>query len=286
MSDTSAATPSPPSDLPPKTKDEEYKISAMPAVRQCTQEEYEQVVKSLTSDLKPYQIDLWNTLKAFHADESQQSLDFPATLTNNERLTVHQLADIFGMAHESSGRGQKRFIRCEKKKTPKSDTPSFEEMYFFKGYIGLMGPCVDSYANQAKGHIPSEYIEPRVKRDGPKHHITILTKKELKALSSKGEDEDFDDNTVIKLLTKLSEEVKNDWQDMGLGRVSAEANGEINEAFYKIVHWDAANKFRKELGLPEKQYALLRICQHVSNFYFIFFLFSFVLLPFAAFISQ
>lgn len=51
----------------------------------------------IVGGLKPYQVDLMKQLKNFNEDSTSSSFDFPCTLTANERQTVHQLADIFGI---------------------------------------------------------------------------------------------------------------------------------------------------------------------------------------------
>ncbi len=81
------------------------------------------------------------------------------------------------------------------------------------------------------------------------------------------------DSDCIPIFTNIKQEVVDDWEDLGLGMVKEENN----EAYYKVCKWDSANKFRKQLGLPEKEYVI-----HLLDFL----LPSYIALLYTAFISQ
>jgi len=59
-------------------------------------------------------------LKDFTLDDSKTELEFPTTLSNTERKSVHALAEEFGLSHFSKG-SKIRYIPVEKKENVKID---------------------------------------------------------------------------------------------------------------------------------------------------------------------
>ncbi|XP_065794024.1 DNA-binding protein SMUBP-2 [Muntiacus reevesi] len=53
----------------------------------------------------------------FVASEKMQ-LEFPASLNSHDRLRVHQIAEEFGLRHDSSGKGRERFLTVSKRVPP------------------------------------------------------------------------------------------------------------------------------------------------------------------------
>ena len=118
-------------------------------------------------------------------------------------------------------------------------------------------------------------LQKRIKRDGPIHHITLMTRPEintaLKNLDSKELDHLFnieqketmkngtEEEKVEILMNVISKVVINDYQGLGLGKVSQKMsqyeNGhnhksdEINDAYFVIIDWPSAQKLRTTLGL-------------------------------------
>ncbi len=43
-----------------------------------------------------------------------------------------------------------------------------------------------------------------------------------------------------------------DWEDLGLGRVAASAEG--NEAFFRVISWPSGDEARAAVGLPGKDF--------------------------------
>ena len=135
------------------------------------------------------------------------------------------------------------------------------------GYIGLFGDVVDSIADKyICDIIPEEYRLKRIKRDGPPHHITLMTRPEIQtALKSMEEkfpeimndksatnatgEEDSGLKTDLQKLLKLSaEHVKGDLEPVGLGKIAAQEEND-NECYFVILNWPSASKFRNLLGL-------------------------------------
>lgn len=136
------------------------------------------------------------------------------------------------------------------------------------GYIGLFGDVVDSIADRYISEIiPEEYNLKRIKRDGPPHHITLMTRPEiqtaLKSMEEKFPDiikqitsSDNDDkqdgsemkSELQKLLKIVARNVKADIEPLGLGRIVGQDETE-NECYFVVLNWPSASKFRDLLGL-------------------------------------
>uniref|UniRef100_A0A452E999 DNA-binding protein SMUBP-2 n=1 Tax=Capra hircus TaxID=9925 RepID=A0A452E999_CAPHI len=62
------------------------------------------------------------TIVEFMASEKTQ-LEFPASLNPHDRLRVHQIAEEFGLRHDSTGKGRERFITVSKRALPTPAAP-------------------------------------------------------------------------------------------------------------------------------------------------------------------
>jgi hypothetical protein len=51
--------------------------------------------------------------------------------------------------------------------------------------------------------------------------------------------------------TRVQETAVDDWQDVGLGRLT---EGEANEVFFRVVRWESGQKARAAMGLPPKDF--------------------------------
>jgi len=152
------------------------------------------------------------------------------------------------------------------------DPNTVVEYVYYKGYIGFAGDLVDAVSSSDSIHglhdssvstkskpvsalVPSDYITRRSSRDGTqRHHITLISKPELATLS-------LSTDGPRDVLKQIAEKVKDDWRDLGLGRVTS-ANG-TEEAFFRLVEWPSAQQFRKELGLPFKV-PFIFICSFIT----------------------
>ncbi|XP_043307701.1 DNA-binding protein SMUBP-2 isoform X1 [Cervus canadensis] len=59
----------------------------------------------------------------FVASEKTQ-LEFPASLNSHDRLRVHQIAEEFGLRHDSTGKGRERFVTVSKRVPPAPAAPA------------------------------------------------------------------------------------------------------------------------------------------------------------------
>lgn len=59
----------------------------------------------------------------FVASEKTQ-LEFPASLNSHDRLRVHQIAEQFGLRHDSTGKGRERFVTVSKRVPPAPAAPA------------------------------------------------------------------------------------------------------------------------------------------------------------------
>jgi hypothetical protein len=133
------------------------------------------------------------------------------------------------------------------------------------GYIGLFGNIVDTITNKyICDLIPEEHRLKRIKRDGPPHHITLMTRPEIQtALKSMEEkfpelikkdnrEVSFDDSELKgdlqALLRLVADHVKGDLEPLGLGRIQSQDDAD-NECFFVVLNWPSASKFRNLLGL-------------------------------------
>ena len=187
-------------------------------------------------------------------------VDFSNTLNLNERMRVHHIAEQFGVEHFSRGSNPFRYICALSRTGPR------ENNFQYFGYIGLFGEIVDTIANQYLSDIiPEEHRLKRIKRDGPPHHITLMTRPEIQTALKSMEEKfpelmkrdgpkeiSFDDSELKgdlqKLLKLVSEHVKGDLEPLGLGRISCEEDAD-NECYFVVLNWPSASKFRNLLGL-------------------------------------
>lgn len=184
--------------------------------------------------------------------QSAPELSFEASLSADERRRLHALADQFALAHSSRGEGGDRHVVVQKRGY---------EFVFQGGYIGLFGPKVDLAGQSATESVPDSYKQKRVGRDGNVFHLTIALKRDFAAIMKHLPQSRFaeryaqlrekyssitgtqhDANIIMDL---VAENVRDDWKDLGLGRI---VDGD-NETYYKVVRWESAAQFRKDIGL-------------------------------------
>eukprot|EP01114_Cavostelium_apophysatum_P004264 TRINITY_DN14454_c0_g1_i1.p1 TRINITY_DN14454_c0_g1~~TRINITY_DN14454_c0_g1_i1.p1 ORF type:complete len:280 (-),score=49.84 TRINITY_DN14454_c0_g1_i1:25-864(-) len=178
----------------------------------------------------------WNTLSQFMQGEENE-YEFPTSLTNVDRKRLHEIAEEFGLNHFSRG-SKIRFITVQKKVYQQQD----EWQYF--GYAGLFGPSVNAATKRDIEVVPEKEISQKIRRDGPISHITLLSKDEvIRVLRTSF-------SNVEALMDAIASKVIDDWEDLGLGRIEHDKN----RAWFKVVRWRSADDFRKELGLPKKDF--------------------------------
>lgn len=164
------------------------------------------------------------------------------------------------MTHDSQGKGPNRHIVVSNEKPKDNQTTQsegFTEYLFFTGYIGLKGSTVEYSANRWKHKVDEDYIKKREQRDGEHHHITLVNKKELESIVEKLKIEDSVKYSSINfkhiastLMKDISNQVKNDWIEKGLGKLV----DQDNEAFFVVVSWESLNNWRKARGLAPRDF--------------------------------
>jgi hypothetical protein len=118
----------------------------------------------------------------------------------------------------------------------------------FSGYVALRGNSIDAAAMQFEEAVKIEYREKRWKRDGgKKHHITLLSRKEMEELSvKKTGKKKVGKELISETLFSMKESIRNDWVAVGLGRVEGD---EQNEVYFVVCDWQSANDWREKNGL-------------------------------------
>ncbi|KAG2379240.1 hypothetical protein C9374_007379 [Naegleria lovaniensis] len=224
----------------------------------------------------------YKCLKSFVEDEKAHVFDFSNTLNLAQRKRVHSLAEEFNLDHFSRGSNPFRYICVSKRNLKMRD----EFQYF--GYIGLFGHSIDELVKKYNINPDMSDNQPllqkRIKRDGPIHHITLMTRPEintaLKNLESSRELEHLFNENQKQILKQGSEEEKieilmhaiskvvtNDYHAIGLGKVSQEESAHMNDvlalpssqssndqkqkndAYFVIIDWPSAQRLRATLGL-------------------------------------
>ncbi|KAL0479157.1 hypothetical protein AKO1_008010 [Acrasis kona] len=202
--------------------------------------------------------EFYQKLKSFVQEPGQVVYDFPNSLKLSQRQKVHALAEQFDLDHFSRGSNPFRYICAQKRNVALPD----EWQYF--GYVGLFGSSIDNIASShVKQHgVDRAYIRKRVKRDGPIHHVTLMTRPEinsaLKNLESIKEYEQYFEKEKLEngteqerieiLLNVIGQVVGDDYQPLGLGK-TVRAEEDNNVAYFVVINWPSAQELRKKLGL-------------------------------------
>jgi len=119
----------------------------------------------------------------------------------------------------------------------------YEKFVYRSGHIYFEGSLVNYYGRQGK--ISSRYRDNREKRDGYEYHITIIHNSQLELMKQRPEFKDMKEDQFISKVLQAFQQVEDNWTDLGLGT----AKDKSNQAWYRIVQWDSANKVRESLGL-------------------------------------
>ncbi|KAL6056177.1 DNA-binding protein SMUBP-2 [Balamuthia mandrillaris] len=211
----------------------------------------------------------FQVIQSFVADPSQRTFDFEPSLNSKERAVAHSIAGKLGLEHSSAGFGRNRHITLKK---PASSFFShtdeglvIEETLELRAYLGLSGPLISATARQDQDIVSQAYRSNRERRDGRDYHITLLTKAELQLLfqqQSQGNETDSSSSSFAssfsefktRMLDRAEQEVEDDWQDVGLGRVQASGKKDNNEVYFRVLDWPSGARFREALGLQEKDF--------------------------------
>eukprot|EP00300_Choanocystis_sp_HF-7_P000115 c10099_g1_i1.p1 GENE.c10099_g1_i1~~c10099_g1_i1.p1 ORF type:complete len:1245 (+),score=232.27 c10099_g1_i1:42-3776(+) len=120
------------------------------------------------------------------------------------------------------------------------------EVRVVRGALVCVGPAIEFAARSLGPTRPTiEFCGPREARDGPAHHITIATKDELRIVLQQGDQESARAGALEQIL-RAAQALDVDLLDLGLGSaMSGKA-----KAYFKVILWPAANRFRARFDLP------------------------------------
>ena len=105
------------------------------------------------------------------------------------------------------------------------------------GSLTLTAPAFGAMAERSSLDVPAPCLAARAVRDGDLHHLTLLSKDELRGLSSMDPDQ-----VLERARLRL---VPGAWVDLGLGRVLLDGHS----CFFKVVFFPGAFCWRADLGL-------------------------------------
>ena len=144
------------------------------------------------------------------------------------------------------------------------------------GYLGMFGQLCDEphlhstyNSSEHESIVPDAHKEKQRQRDGNAYHMTLMLKKDVEACAKKVDDlfadtikliqeregsklpNKFQSDAKTRFMYVLSEVVlADDFEILGVGRV--QQNNE--EAYFRVIRWESANKFLEKFGLPRKDF--------------------------------
>lgn len=201
---------------------------------------------------------------------------FPKELGKRKRKVVHAVAESMGLHHESFGKGKERRV-CVRR-------TSWWPL-FFDNYVGVGGPEVERVCEQFSEHVPEECLRRRNLVRGNLKHVTIVRPPELSQLAAHYKKDrsvllerafELLKGSVVRALgvgkvrtrvggregyqvssrRKLDEEGR-EMRTIVVGDGELEDENEnkeddelgMNEAYFVVLEWTAADALREELGL-------------------------------------
>ena len=171
--------------------------------------------------------------------------DAPNPGSSAKRQKLHALAERLELYHESMGKGEERSLILSKNRPQKvenRDVYDMVEYYYCDTYYGLKGPYVDWVAERAAANLDESVTARRKSRDGPHHHITVISTKTIADLPP--------ELTPELLFDKLTS-VPDDWQSVGIGTVQ---NEEGLHAIFLVLSWPSASLFLAQHNLPPQNF--------------------------------
>ena len=182
------------------------------------------------------------SLLSFLADPNAFQLVFNGSeapiLNSWMRQEVHKVAERLELSHESIGEGEFRCLMVSKRfGVPRGDGLLLVEYFYADTYFGIKGAMVDAVAEKYKTWLHPSVWAKREARDGPHHHITILSAASIAQLS--------DISPPASLFSQLQQAVSDSWCDKGLGMVKDEQG---NATFFVIIDWPSASEYLLSIG--------------------------------------
>lgn len=205
---------------------------------------------------------------------------FPKGLGKRKRKVVHAVAESMGLYHESFGKGKERRVYVRR-------TPWWP--LFFDNYVGVGGPEVERVCEWFSKYVPTECLQRRGLLRGDSKHVTIVRPSEfLKLTGNYKKDRGALLERAFKVLKgstvrtlgvgKVRQKVRKGEQKANVRRrldsgvkeskiITEEEEGEdedvgegedddieLNEAYFVVLEWTAANAFREELELARADF--------------------------------
>eukprot|EP00177_Eucheuma_denticulatum_P005551 GFKZ01010091.1.p1 GENE.GFKZ01010091.1~~GFKZ01010091.1.p1 ORF type:complete len:617 (-),score=74.29 GFKZ01010091.1:1924-3774(-) len=189
---------------------------------------------------------------------------FPPGLGKRRRKIVHAVADSMGLHHQSLGKGEARRVGVRK---------TAWWPLFFDHYLGVGGPALERVCDELSGSVPQACLERRQLVRGNPRHVTIIRPPEVGQLPPVYK------RDWAQLLQRAFRVLQGSAvHALGVGRVRAAGSGSrahssrrgsqsgltdddfvveadgrggasVNEAFFVVLHWPAADSLRRQLGL-------------------------------------
>jgi hypothetical protein len=186
-------------------------------------------------------------------DESTPERAF-ATPTKNQRAAMGRVCAALGLAFETKGSGERqRFVmRGKASETRAAKQRQLEEnegsltIACEKGYVSASGPAVERAAARFISAVPGAWVQNRQRRDGEHHHVTLLSKFDLQAISVSRE-EVLD---MFRDALSAGAETREPFGVEGVGSVT-EADG--NTAVFVVLDFPELSQVRERLGLKARQ---------------------------------
>jgi hypothetical protein len=134
------------------------------------------------------------------------------------------------------------------------------------GYIGLFGNKIEKSIEKTLEKVPKDYQNNQIKRDGNKHHITILIKNEFENCIENLKKIDKYNNILLekckenstpieKIMNVLEEVLEDDWENIGLGRIIKNEE----ETYFNVIEWKSAAKFLKDVEI-DRDFHITVLC--------------------------
>lgn len=155
---------------------------------------------------------------------------------------------------------------------------------FTGGYVGLFGDVLDNNNNNNNNNvssydtsiendlIPESYRQNQKSRDSNRYHMTLMLKNDFKKISERVDElfgetlqqieqqeaassslpKNFAENKGLRLMFVMSRVITvDDMVVLGLGRVN---QGSAEEAYFRVIEWESANRFLERCGLGRKDF--------------------------------
>jgi hypothetical protein len=185
-------------------------------------------------------------------DESTPERAF-AMPTKNQRAAMGRVCAALGLAFETKGSGERqRFVMRGKARHARQSTKQLEEnegsltIAFEKGYVSAQGPAVERAAARFVSAVPGAWVQNRQRRDGEHHHVTLLSKFDLQAISVSREQ-------VLDMFRDALSPGAETREPFGVEGVGSVTEADGNTAVFVVLDFPELSQVRERLGLKARQ---------------------------------